>query len=588
MKNLYMFQPQYAVEVRNEDTYWLPYSVGCLWAYCTQFEDIDKEYKLKDLIYKRENPKELLDRLDNPAICAFSCYIWNEQYNLHVAKLIKQKYPDCIIEFGGPQATRKLLEYDFIDCIIVSEGEEAFLDLLRKIANKESFERLYVKQRIENLDFPSPYQMGIFDKIIKQNPNVLWSMTIETNRGCPHRCTYCDWGGMTYQKVKHFDITRVKEDIEWAAKNNVGFIFNADANFGMFKERDVEIAKLFRKAADEGKLEAINVQYSKNSTEVIFEIAQILGDISRGVTLSVQTMNEPTLKSIKRKNMSINKISEQIEKSKKYGVKTYTELILGLPDETLDSWKEGFSKILECGQHESIDVWFCQMFGDTELNSTTSREVFGIKTIKAEDYMSFSNDEYDIKEVIELISETNTMSNAELIEAYMYGWLIVQFHIAGYTQLIAKHFFNNLNITYRKFYDSLFDYVKNDSGVIGEHYREIEKSVSHYMKTGKILDTGKHGHTLHAGSFAFMFNNKESIFKMTEDVSKIFFPIESDILKLQRAFIFDENTNYPFYLECSDSKYKVDTEFKSFDKNDPHTVFILRRKGLLKNQLCKV
>ena len=44
----------------------------------------------------------------------------------------------------------------------------------------------------------------------------------------------------------------------------------------MFKERDIEIAKLFRDAANNGKIEAINVQYSKNSTEVIFEIAQIL------------------------------------------------------------------------------------------------------------------------------------------------------------------------------------------------------------------------------------------------------------------------------------------------------------------------
>lgn len=38
------------------------------------------------------------------------------------------------------------------------------------------------------------------------------------------------------------------------------------------------------------------------------------------------------------------------------------------------------------------------------------------------------------------------MTNNELIEAYMYGWLIVQFHIAGYTQIVAKHFYENLNI----------------------------------------------------------------------------------------------------------------------------------------------
>ena len=583
MRNLYMFQPQYAVEVRNEETYWLPYSVGCLWAYCLQYEDITSSYCIKDFIFKRENPEELVNRLDNPTICAFSCYVWNEQYNLHVAKLIKERYPNCVIEFGGPQVTKKFQQYDFIDCLILSEGEEAFLDLLRKVVNNEPFDIVYEKKRVTNMDFPSPYQMGVFNNIIKKNPDVLWSMTVETNRGCPHRCTFCDWGTVTYGKINKFGLDRVAQDIAWAERHKVGFIFNADANFGMFKERDIEIAKMFRKAADNGRLEAVNVQYSKNSTEVIFEIAQILGDISRGVTLSVQSMNEPTLKAIKRKNMSINKISDQIEKSKKWGVKTYSELILGLPDETLESWKDGFAKILECGQHDSIDVWFCQMFGNTDLNSSTTREVYGIKTIKAEDYMSFSNDEGGVKEIIELVSETSTMSNDDLIEAYMYGWLVVQFHIAGYTQLAAKNI-NSFGMGYRCFYDKLFAYIKNDPGIIGDHYREIEKSVSHYMKTGKILDQGKHGHTLHAASFAFMFRNKERVFDILSDLNLV----TDDTLKLQRAFIFDEDTEYPYNIVCKDSTYKVDTEFKQFDKNDPHTVFILRRKGLLKNKLSKI
>ena len=80
--------------------------------------------------------------------------------------------------------------------------------------------------------------------------------------------------------------------------------------------------------------------------------------------------------------MSINKISDQIEKSKKYGVKTYSELILGLPEETLESWKDGFAQILECGQHESIDVWFCQMFGDTDLNSCCQEKFMALKLSK--------------------------------------------------------------------------------------------------------------------------------------------------------------------------------------------------------------
>ncbi len=243
MRNLYMFQPQYAVEVRKEDTYWLPYSVGCLWAYCLQYGDVSSGYHLKDFIFKRENPEELVARLEDPVVCAFSTYIWNEQYNLHVAKLIKQKYPHCVIEFGGPQATEKLAKYDFIDCIIISEGEQSFLDLLRKIIMHEPYERIYKKERIDDLDFQSPYQLGVFNKIVADNPDVLWSMTIETNRGCPYRCTFCDWGGVARSKISKLDDARVRETIEYILKySSVKRLEVLDANFGIF-ERDLQFVQ---------------------------------------------------------------------------------------------------------------------------------------------------------------------------------------------------------------------------------------------------------------------------------------------------------------------------------------------------------
>ena len=66
MRNLYMFQPQYAVEVRNEETYWLPYSVGCLWAYCLQYGDIPSGYHLKDFIFKKRESRRTSCKIDNP------------------------------------------------------------------------------------------------------------------------------------------------------------------------------------------------------------------------------------------------------------------------------------------------------------------------------------------------------------------------------------------------------------------------------------------------------------------------------------------------------------------------------------------
>jgi putative methyltransferase len=236
MKNIYFIQPQYSVNVRDTKNYWMPYSVSCLWSYCKQFEDITSSFELKDIIFKRENPEQLLERLENPSICAFSCYLWNEQYNLYLAKLIKEKYPNCIIEFGGPQVTTKMMEKNpFIDCVILGEGEEAFLELLRNINNGNPFDKVHQRKRIDFLDFKSPYQSGVFDWLSEKNPDVIWAAILETNRGCPHRCTFCDWGGTTMSKINKFGLERVAEDIEWIRTNKVAYVFCADANFGILK-----------------------------------------------------------------------------------------------------------------------------------------------------------------------------------------------------------------------------------------------------------------------------------------------------------------------------------------------------------------
>ena len=75
MYNLYLFNPQYGVDIENNTgtvtTYWLPYATGCLWAYVKQFKDISDNFKLKEIIFKREDPQVVVDRLDNPKVCGF-------------------------------------------------------------------------------------------------------------------------------------------------------------------------------------------------------------------------------------------------------------------------------------------------------------------------------------------------------------------------------------------------------------------------------------------------------------------------------------------------------------------------------------
>jgi len=547
MHNVYLFQPQYAVEFRNELNYWIPYSAGCLWSYAEQFEFVKENFTLGNLFFKRQDPIEVLAQLDNPRICGFSCYLWNEKYCLEVAKQIKQQWPNCITVFGGPNVNSKTLNHTFVDSVVLAEGEINFVEILKEVHQGNLPARLYTKSRLTDLDIPSPYLTGVFDQIIQDNPEVLWAITLETNRGCPYQCTFCDWGSSIYSKIRKFSIDRVRAELDWVSKNKVAYIFCADSNFGVFKDRDLEIAQMMRDVADQSPyLDRVNLTFAKNSTEHIYKIAQVLKNLSKGLTFSVQSMNDDTLTAIKRKNMDINNISQLLSLSHEYKVDTYTEVILGLPEETLESWKDGMANILEIGQHDSIETWFCQLLENSELNSFESKLKYGIKSITAYDYnpQYNKNDFTDILEEIQIINQTNTMSTEDMIEAYIYSWLIIQLHIIGYTQIYAKFSRNILGVSYRQFYDLLFKEIK-EYQPFKEHYTKFANNVREFLTTGKITDTGVTGHILGYTSFQYFYEHKEHIFKLGKQIVSNFTTNTDAVDLLQHYFIYDENLNLP-------------------------------------------
>ena len=64
------------------------------------------------------------------------------EYNLKLAKAVKEKYPDCVIVFGGhnvPDDISLLEKYDFIDVLMHAEGEEPFALLLKKLIGDKDF-----------------------------------------------------------------------------------------------------------------------------------------------------------------------------------------------------------------------------------------------------------------------------------------------------------------------------------------------------------------------------------------------------------------------------------------------------------------
>ena len=561
MKNVYLIQAEITSGPINE--HYLPFSVGCIWSYANQFEDIKSNFKLCDVIWRRDRQTNVLDKIIDPDIVGFSCYVWNHNWNLTLAKKIKDKYPNCLIVFGGPSVNEEWTNYKFIDVAMFGEGEVAWAELLRLYQDNKSIPRYWNNPRQNDIaNFPSPYTTGFFDKIIEENPDVSWFMMLETNRGCPYHCTFCGWGADYLNKLKNFNLHRVEEEIAWAITHNIHWMFIIDANSGIMKERDVEIAWMIRRSIEtpDSKIRRVTFNHAKNLNEHCFEMEKIIQDWTYGLEIAIQSMHQPTLTAAKRINMGMNNLERAYALCRKHGIRYYTELVLGLPEETKETYINGLMQLLELGQHDSVKTYPCTVIPNSEMDTLEYQERYGIKLIYPRDmYRSpeerIWDDEDNSHESIAMVSSTASASSQDLADCLSYSWMMSQFHYAGITQLISRYLYHIKDVSYRAYYDKFYQVLKTDP-IGGSLLNNVEKILQNYMVHGEVPKDDKWGNVValtlpESYGNDDVYRNKDHFIKLAVQVAEELSGLDPSIIELQYAFTKTELQKYPYTIRSS-------------------------------------
>ncbi|MDQ3803053.1 MAG: radical SAM protein [Acidobacteriota bacterium] len=307
-----------------------------------------------------------LIREHGPGVLLCSDYVWTDRENLELTRRVKELYPEAITVHGGPSVPK----YDYawreyfasrptVDVIVHGEGEiTAPLLLERLAAHADPFDasrRLLSdiagityrdgdrpvhardRERIVDLDaLPSPYLDGWFSR---EHASTWIAAIVETNRGCPYGCTFCDWGSATLSKIRKFAMERVRAEIEWVARHRIGILWIADANFGIF-DRDVAIAEwIGRCRRTFGYPRQVVVNYAKNATKRLAEIMRIFTttDVRSDALISIQTHDEQTLRNIERSNIKLERYEELIGIFRSENLPISTDLIFALPGSTIET-----------------------------------------------------------------------------------------------------------------------------------------------------------------------------------------------------------------------------------------------------------
>lgn len=489
------------------EQYYFPYSIGLLQSYAQKNLENPKDFVFFLPIYKRLKIAKAAACLAKADIVFFSTYIWNNQVNLAIAREIKKNKKNCLIVFGGPQVPESdkamesfLKSHPFIDIASYGEGEISFLKILenfqaRTWQNVPSIGFLNKEKKIvynfpdskkDNLKPFSPYLDGIFDKLMKANPKDSWSGLIETNRGCPFSCAYCYWGRKALKRVCLYELKRIFEEIDWFSRKKIEFIFCCDANFGLF-DRDFEIVK---KVAENkrkyGYPMAFSVQNTKNSTEKIFKLQKELNDagLQRGVNLALQSLNEKTLKGISRSNITNETYKELQLMFSQNRIPTFSDLILGLPNESYDSFTKGVAKVIEEGQHNRLQFINLMVLENTAMADPAYQKKYGliIKESKVILPRTNLNNQPEVFEKQQLVIGTKSMPKNDWVKTRIFCWMTSLLYFNKLLQIP----FVLLNKLGGVGYRDLIEIFTNQS----KKYPEISKINSAFIDKAKDIEKG--------------------------------------------------------------------------------------------------
>ncbi|MEZ5203414.1 MAG: radical SAM protein [Acidimicrobiales bacterium] len=326
-------------------------------------------------------PSRLRALAEEPrGVLLFSHYTWSTRGNLLQSAAAKAANDRFITVHGGPNVPgfpedveRFLGENPHVDVLVHGEGEATFVDLMSRIGetglhDRADPDRLALlgdipgltvrvgdrivrgpkRPRISDLDAtPSAYLAGQFDQVALAGSMAV----IETNRGCPFGCTFCDWGSATRSRVRTFGLDRVRAEVRWLAERGVDGIFVADANFGAF-ERDLEIARAIADAKRaHGAPRQVMFTFAKDTAELLIPIVDLLWDVGIDVdgNLALQTVDEPTLRIVRRKNLPEPEYRRVRAQFRERGLPLTSDIMLGLPGSTYESMR---ADVQFCLDHE--------------------------------------------------------------------------------------------------------------------------------------------------------------------------------------------------------------------------------------------
>lgn len=449
----------------------MPAAVGGLATFC--LANLDPPPATRLFKY----PEKLIATLQKtgaPQMAGFSNYVWNFELSYGFAQLIKRRSPETVVVFGGPnypiraeEQEQFLRAHPAIDFYIVKEGEVTFYRLVAALQASHgdvgavkrmelsgvhrlgADGRLVASPPVDRLkdltQIPSPYTTGALDEFFDGKLMPI----LQTNRGCPFSCTFCIEGESYFNKIYKSGAEKVAAEISYIghkmaeirAGGGRNDLFIADSNFGMYQE-DLETCRQLAHAQRTYQWpEYIHVATGKNQKERVLEVAKLVNGAMR-LSGSVQSLDEEVLANIKRANIDAPQLMELALKANAIGANSYSEIILGLPGDSVEKHLKTVETVVNAG-FTNVYCFQLMMLPGTELVSQETRATYGMQTKyrvlpRCFGHYHLTGERVVCADIEEICVSLNTLSFTDYLLCRKFHLIVTCFYNDGVFQGLLK------------------------------------------------------------------------------------------------------------------------------------------------------
>lgn len=322
-------------------------SLGCRYLYANM-GNLKADSEIQEYIINTR-PIDIAEKMlaSAPLIIGLGVYIWNIQQCTELAGLIKAISPQTRLVIGGPEISYETEQQQitqYADYVITGQADLAFAELCQQILDDAApVDKIIHAERPALNTISLPYD-DFTDEDVKNR--VIY---VEASRGCPFKCEFCL--SSLDKTAWPFEINQFLTEIQKLFDRGVRSFKFVDRTFNLKIDTSIKILEFFLQKMQPGLFLHFEL-IPDHLPDKLKEILVKFPDGSLQFEIGIQSFDQVTQDIISRKQNNDKSLENINWLRTQTTAHLHTDLIIGLPGESIESFARGFNQLVSLNPHE--------------------------------------------------------------------------------------------------------------------------------------------------------------------------------------------------------------------------------------------